>query len=836
MVSKMTASSKPLKFMMIVFLLTVLVFLTLPVMIVRASTYQHEGSVYDDVRDHAFNLTDWFSFNETTSNHGNKTFQIENFSVPVPSAGWNVTDMTINITNLTPWRMVIPIDTDPSGRLFKIDNETKVVASLVNLTTPFHVYGVYMLGRVHTQLSQVELDAKTIGDLNVTVSIQGYNDSNGKPNGTVIASTDLNMRDNTWWYVQSFGDGVQLNAECYYIVVNGTNFTSDNHEIWWHANEFHGNETNVWVQDRVNTWVVHDNYSMVMLAEIRGFTTIYPSEINLTANINGNQFNVTDGAVRGNGSVVIENVSITSTNTTLDIVFMNDLDMFFGIFPFEVSCDVTYQYNLTNEFMENGTITINSTITWSLQRNVTRWYDNYTLTMIKHHTWNAGTITLNGTDIKGECDINNNSITIHNDTFNANDLVMTLTSSNSSFNVSINNNGKYEPLQYIDCDITTPTGTFRFLIIDGSNEIVYGYDGDNVSSIFYGIPSSVNEGTWRLLALWHNDTDGGMVAISISVITPIVTTPPTNIAFIILVISSICAIIGGGSYGTCMFVMKERKKRIENREGIYKTVRESLNIVMVIIIQGDSGMTCFYRDYGNTGLDSSMVSGFLSATKMFGQEIGFDLDKEGMYYEKKKGMADPMEVNYKWGFKVLVSDLEGVRVAVLISDLVSDETRKSTDWLLHELVSNCKNEILRFRGHQIDMPIVSHSIMKTFKLQWIYPFVIREHEGMSLSSSENALVNRAKIIMEQEHKDHFYIAEIINPRLEIKEKKELLETIHNLITIDVFVSLHRSLIKKRSTNVEEVIMKLENKIYNENREDLMLYRDVFRTLFGLNDK
>ncbi len=283
------------------------------------------------------------------------------------------------------------IEDNPDSSL-SVDKTIHCLGVQINISEPTILYGVDIYG------NNVSLEPTDI-----YIQINGYDEANDAPDENIVHGTPspLNMTRSiaTGWYIQTFLSPIPLSIGNYYLVINGTSIGSSSkkkYNWWYQTNNPNYPNLNVSTYPRIsgswNTSVMNMPFLHKLIQRIN--TSIYPDEINMTAQVNGVNYNVTRRNNPGTGNLTLDNINFCPNDANLYIKINNNQSK--GLI-----FNLSYQISLNSIFISNGSVLIsknNQYHRWRVTPSINANYNNCSVQFNYSKSWiNVTVYGFNGT-------------------------------------------------------------------------------------------------------------------------------------------------------------------------------------------------------------------------------------------------------------------------------------------------------------------------------------------------------------------------------------------------------------------------------------------------------
>lgn len=317
--------------------------------------------------------------------------------IDMPSSNWTITDIDVNFTSIKMGSEVVIIEEEDTSHETLRGNYYEILGMQLNITEPTIIYSVYLHG-------YKEIGSST--PLPVYVQIKAWDSGGKRPIGDPIGDTiQLNMSEGIpQWNIQKFPSPIYLSSGYYCLVLDGkqAGISSQDKYRWYINND---NPTSQLYMCRYDAdegeWL--NRRGDVFLHKIvqRVNRSYFPSEINMTAEIESNSYNITDGGKIGTGILSIRNLDFSPPENFFNIFIKNNLSI-------ELELTFSYFISLKHLFSLEGSALIkeNQDNEWTINPDFTRVYSSYSIKFYYPKSWYNFTIYKNGFDITYDVIIN----------------------------------------------------------------------------------------------------------------------------------------------------------------------------------------------------------------------------------------------------------------------------------------------------------------------------------------------------------------------------------------------------------------------------------------------
>ncbi|MBY9009988.1 MAG: hypothetical protein KGD74_09005, partial [Candidatus Lokiarchaeota archaeon] len=478
-------------------------------------------------------------------------------NIDMPSPTWNITAIELNFTDVRLGREVKVIE-DEYGEydLKYVDKKVKAFGVQVNITEPTIVYGVKIFGSILVNSSE-----------SIYFQVNGYDNLNNCPNSTIYGTPVLlNMTNYLLWHTQIFLSPISLSPGQYFFVLNGTKIiTSEPAKYNWAFNGVDPNYPNLYASEyTIGVWLDGVQGEPFLYQIIQQVNRSYnPESINMTAEIDGVSYNITNGVNSGTGNITLSNLDFSPNNENFQIPISNEMSV-------DLSFNLSYDLHLKGLFYSESSVVIQEGIdnSWAINPEITRYSSNYSVEFSFPKSWYNLNFERNGDDVTSNVFIDyiNNYLIIPNDTITEGaSWLITASSTEILLGLTVNRTEFYagQELKFFIADPVLE-GNYTFVLTDIFEDQINSTTKvipPESNSFTYTIPSNALDGSYKAFVYWFNGTDAGMVTQVFTVILPFA----INWALVI----GIVVIAGLGSaitVSSIVLVKKNKRKKIAIRE------------------------------------------------------------------------------------------------------------------------------------------------------------------------------------------------------------------------------------------------------------------------------
>ena len=744
-----------------------------------------------------------FSLIETSENSGTQK-NVSSVNINFDNSRWNITNLKINMTNMYFQKEIKTVVYQPDFS-YLIDKTFPRIGVQFQINNPIVLYGVYIYGQNGSSIS-----------CNTMFQIQASK-QDGSPDDSKIYGipTLLNMSSslNLTWHRQTFISPISLSKGTYYMVINASlillALPQNQNKIkytWW-FNDLDPNypTLNTSRYEKTAGWSSDYRYtgSPLLYKLIQRINqTFYPSQIKMTAKINGIDYNVQNGTKIGSGNLTVAFNNFYPNAPILSIPINNNLSE-------ALIFNLSYYVKLNNSLVSSGSIEIKDGLDnkWTIEPNLERFGWNYSVSYKYPKPWKNIEVYRNSLKLFENTDYINSSNTLYilNKTFP--DAFMSWEIVFNTTNIPINLN--VPKLEWIVGQIlefsllgSIISGNYTFILCDSNGFVKNNklYINPNGGTIFnYTIPSNAVNGNWKAYIYWNNLTDAGVTTQiflisggNSAVILPSgdsggngkteVTGLDPFLVFIIILIIGIVAASSFTSYATLKRIKNIRDIR---RKKLFDKITNVLSLSHVIVIDKNSGLNVYEESYGGRNIDTTLVSGFLDAIRSFGIEL-----------TSARTQSQAISLEYQ-DSKILMAEFKSFRLILIMGEKASEEFLKSITNLSYDIDNNFGEELRNFNGDVAKFREIRNLIETHLNTAFIYPLTVIEPREIEPKKplerlmifkekkfvSERAMILKAKKFMKENNLNYFFTSFLLSEQnLTPKE----IETISKLLEKKIF--------------------------------------------------
>ncbi|TET05286.1 MAG: hypothetical protein E3J90_00290 [Promethearchaeota archaeon] len=711
-------------------------------------------------------MNEYSKFNETHQN-------VNSLNITLPSSSWFIQDIELNFTDIKFGKELKIIE----GQNYTGDYDRVYYQNLISrnyglgiqlkLTEPTTIFGVDLYG-------VKEEKGPTIIDF----QIRGYDALNNKPNGSVYSTVEINMSTTEGWHRQNFSSPILLSEGNYFLVINGSNvLTVNDDRIWWYYNNINPSDASLYTSYynetfQWSTGVQNHTYLHKLIQKVE--TPVYPEEINMTANINNQLYQISNTTSEEEGYLGKTVVDFSPGSESYQIIVNNQAS---ESLLFNVSCCVTLSNN--HYFPSSIVVQEGTTNKWSVKPTIVRQPTNYSVLFNYPSSWENITVLRDEGDITSGVivDTTDHKIVILNDSISIGaDWEIVADSTNIAFDLNVQKT-EYTLGQEIEflLPLSSSPGTYIFILLDpaGIPQPNQTITFPSATPFSYSLSLSDLVGIYTAYVFWFSDTeiDAGVQSqiFEVSIAEPTPTpTPEFPLPLIILI-----SVLGAVVLGLVSFIAY---KRIHSRqrtklEKFLSRFTDLSKINEIIVIDTKSGIDVFSQSFGGRKIDTSLISGFLQAISNFGSTIS-ETAKE----------SRTLNIEYKDSI-VMQTEFVNLKLIVTLKENPSANFKFIMEDLAYDIYNQYGKEIDNFAGILKPFHKMKELIEKHLNVSFLYQLKIVENPKIKLSMSEKEMVGKARTFMKENNFNYFYSLYLIP---ENTSSPKDYQTIFNLIEKGIF--------------------------------------------------
>ena len=686
-----------------------------------------------------------FSENSLTQGFSNDSNDV---GVNLPSAGWEIKDIELNFTNIEFEPEINIIEGDSSHDTYqRIYNKNPAhnlfgLAVQIVLDTPSILYGVYIYGYNLSHPGTPQLQ------------IRGFDNVENKPNTDLYLSIDLNYNSTPGWQLQNFNSSIFLDPGNYSLVIDGSSIPAyaviNDAGFYWAYNSINPNNDQLYVSEYNSEWSTGISGGPFLYKLIQKVNaSIYPEEINMTAQLDGKQYQVLNSGTHGKGYLKRQNVNFKSNQNNILIQVKNNRTT-------KLKFDFNYKLTILNQFIAPGLLQamINEPNEWIISPNFIKLSDDHQIHFTYPISWSNVKVYKNSYDVTSNVLFHplNHSITIPNALIeNGAVWEISANSPQVEFNITAPKT-KFDIGQEIQFSVSNElAGNYTFVLLNPNGFEKYRITQQIPidSSLFtYQIPSNSLEGIYIAYILWNNQTDAGMISQSFSVSKNSTTNPGQDFSFLYILgfIVAGAVIMGGSSYVTIKKVESKRKDKLQR---ILEQCNDIMNIRHIIVLDIKTGIDLYSKSFEKKELEPTLISGFLHAIHNFGVEVIAGAKN-----------SKTVKVEYKDSI-IIMTEFVNLRLIVIMKQHPSQNFFYSIESLAYHIYKYYGKLIDNFKGNLKPFRSMGKLVESDLNISLLYPLTISIKKDMKLTQDEREMVKKAKKFMKEHNFPYFYFLYLI---------------------------------------------------------------------------
>lgn len=719
---------------------------------------------------------------------------INSLDIDLPSTKWNFTHIEMNFTDVECVREIVNVEDEGNKNdKFLIKGVLEgfgVQIKLIDITT---IFGAY----ININVLQAHLED------NISIKIRGYDSSTNAPNSSVYGEVKVNHTISDGWNYQNFTSPITLPEGNYSLVMEGS-IQQSAAKYYWYYNDSNPNNPDLYISENSGSGWIGGIQGSPFLYKLdqKIIGDFYPNEANMTADIGGNPYKISNGSSAGSCCLKLSDINFSPNNENLVVPINNNKSS-------KLIFNLSYYIKLKNRFQAEGFIEINekSDNIWEINPDINRCNYNYSIEFEYPSNWYDLNVSKNGIDVTLTEDIiiDGNFIYILNGTIGEGDSwKLTAKSPRTSFALDVRKI-KFELGQELEFSAIAPIvdGNFTFILI---NQLGIEKDKKKLAvtsktiEYSYTIPTNAHTGNWTAYVYWNNLTDAGIQSKNFTILDSFISDSggggsggggnkivkeTSDIEPYLGLIISIGVVVGAvGSLTSYQTVKRIKKKRNLHMLTLYNKFKDNMSLNYIMISDNKSGVNVYEQSFVGKSLDPSLLSGFLDAIRSFGIEL------TGSYQK-----SETIKLDYQ-NSKILMNDSNDFRLIVILSEHPSEDYIKSITNLANEIQEIYGELLKNFKGGDVTMfKGIKELIEKHLNLSFTYPLKILEKKGTKLTRAEKLMIHGAKVIMKQTNLKHFYTTFLMPDQIYDPVKTK---TIFTLIDKGIFQPLSINLEKKNN--------------------------------------
>ncbi|MFX1496894.1 MAG: hypothetical protein ACFFBH_05180 [Promethearchaeota archaeon] len=728
-----------------------------------------ENGVSSVKASNSLSVNNKFEFLEYSVNKG--TYKnLSSFDFNLPSSSWSIKDVKLNFSEVEFGPESKIIEDNPVNSA-TIDKFTDGLGVQLKILDPTIVYGVEIYGNNESSESK-----------SIYFQIKGYDDLTNAPNTQIYSPLlNLNMTFSLapTWHHQTFSTPIFLPTGEYYIIIDGAAIgNSPKSDYFWYFNDANPNNPNLYTSSYDGASWTNGSQGAPFLYKLtrKLNSSVFPEAINMTTQINGKSYKVSNGNAYGKGYLKKKDINFHPNNDFVSFKVKNNKTE-------NLNFNLDYTLHINNIFDAESSVIIryNDSNDWIINPIITRASNNHTVKLFFPKSWNNLRIIKNKLDISSDVIIDtlNNYLIIPNNTIEDNaEWEIYANSPDTEFiiNAPII---EFKAGQELLFSITSPLeGNYTFVLINPIDIVKYQTVRQiplESNTFSYTIPTNAIEGNYIAYVFWNNKTDVGVQSQVFFISANLPETIPQDFS-IFIIIGSI--IIGGAVIGYSSYVIVKRAEstRRDKLHKILEQCNDVLNLKYVIILDSNTGIDLYSQSFEEKELDSTLISGFLQAIHNFGVEV-IDGAKE----------SRTVKVEYKNSI-ILMTEFINLRLIVIMKSNPTKNFLYSIESLAYHIYKYYGKLIDDFQGNLKPFRSIQKLIDSDLNVSFRYPLRVSISKNFKLNQSEKDMIKKATTFMKDNDFTYFYAIYLL-PENECGPKDY--ETLLSLIKKGVFVPVKK---------------------------------------------
>jgi len=685
-------------------------------------------------------------------------------NIDIQSPTWNITNIELNFKDIRLGSEVKAIEDDifESDTDKFVDKKKEAFGVQVNITETTIIYGVKIYG----------FFIGVVPSGSILFQINGYDNLKNSPNSTIYGTPVLlNMTGELFWHTQTFSAPISLPVGQYFFVLNGTRIeTSENSKYYWAYNKESPNYPNLYTSEfTVGSWadgVIGKPFLHQIIQQVdRPYN---PEDINMTAEIEGVAYNITNGIDSGTGNLTLSNINFSPYNETFQIPISSGLSI-------DLSFNLSYSLQLEDLFYSESSVVVQegSDNSWAITPEITRYNDNYSIAFSFPKSWYNLNFERNGDNVTLDVIIDyiNNYVIIPNNTITEGaSWLFTANSKKVSFDLDVDRT-EFLAGQELKFFISEPVlnGDYTFILTDSFEDVIYT-DNKTIpsdsSSFTYSLPQTAVDGEYKAYIYWFNGTAAGLTTQVF-----VITLPLTIDWFMITSIIVIIGLTSAGLASSYVLIKKTKKNNIARKEAIYDKCIDILNLNYVLIIEKNSSLSVYDQVFTDKKMNTVLLSGFLEAIRTFGIEL-----------TGSKEHSQIIKLDYH-NSKILMAEFKNFRLILIMKELPSESFYDLISAFTFEIEEKYGSYLETFKGDLNPFNTIEEVLKKHLGTTFLYPLKVVEVGKAKINTNERAMIDKALKLMKKNRTKYCYTTQLMQDN---GYKSKEIETIFSLIDKKIF--------------------------------------------------
>jgi len=279
----------------------------------------------------------------------------------------------------------------------------------------------------------------------------------------------------------------------------------------------------------------------------------------------------------------------------------------------------------------------------------------------------------------------------------------------------------------------------------------------------YYIPDSAKEGKYHAFVYFFDGFNAGVEMAAFNV----------RIPFIITLIFILIISILGISAVTSSYVIlkKHQRKREAKKKAILDKFNDILNLSHVMVSERKSSLNVYEQTFTAKIVDTTLISGFLSAIRSFGIEL-----------TNVEDATQTIKLEYK-NSKILMSDFKDFRIVLIMNEIPSALFLESIKKLSYDIEIKYGKLLESFKGNVQPFTGIENLLKTHLNTSFLYPLKIVKTGKTKINQLEKNMILRAQNIMKERKSSYFYITYLMDGKS--WDPKDI-EVLFNLLDKKIF--------------------------------------------------
>ncbi len=683
--------------------------------------------------DTDFELTEFSTSTGILSNTTTLDFEL-------PSSLWRINDIELNFTDVEFGLELKTVEDIPIDK-YSIDKFHDGYGVQIVIQDPTIVYGLQIYGNNESTENKP-----------IYVEIHGHDNNTYSPNNAVYGTPHLlNMSYSLIpsWHIQTFSTPIYITEGFYYLVIDGSSIgTSPKSTYYWYFNNINPTYPELNISEyNAGSWGGGIQGTSLLYKIIQKVNdTFFPEEINMTAEFNGNSYEIANGNHPGKGYLKKSNLNYHPNNKNVQVKIKNNKTE-------SLNFNLSYNLNILSDFRAPSILQINynSWNLWRITPSIERYSINDSIKFDYSSSWSNISIFKNQQNISSDVVIDslNNKVLIPNHTIeHGADWEITANSPSVPFSLKIIET-EWIGGQQLRLSIADPIleGTYKFVLRDDEgielHQQVINLPTE-INRFTYEIPPNILKGNYIAYIYWYNQTDAG-IKTQVFSLSPISSSnQPPDFLVIFLIVGFVViggVVLGGSSYATIKKVQTRHRDKLKL---LLEKCSEIMDIEYIIVLHKKSGIDVYSEAFADKDVDPTLISGFLQAIQNFGSEIlGRAKESRTFKIEYQKSI-------------LLMTEFVNLRLIVIMKESPSKNFLYTLESLAYNIYHHYGGLFDEFQGNLGEFQGIKDLLEEHLDLSFLYPLTIDYSLKMKLTQSERDMIKKASDLMHDNNLNYFY--------------------------------------------------------------------------------